>query len=231
MTALPSDAVVVSLCSDIYQADAMVDKSWDHFDLGADDGVCWGLKKLDGADVVVLRGSITMQDWLRDLFVLPLPSLLPLKTRIGHVHVGFFLGMEKVWSELRPMLSQPAVISGHSLGAARASDLAALMVADGVVPAARVIFGEPKPGLMDLADVLKNVPARSYRNGDQLHHDVVTDVPMTLPPLQFVHPTPIVPVCAEPTGDLFSRFGAFAYHHIELYVAAVSALTPKETAT
>jgi hypothetical protein len=47
--------------------------------------------------------------------------------------------------------------------------------------------------------------------------------------VQFVHPTPIIPVCAEPTGGLFAQLGAFAYHHIELYQAAIAAL-PKETA-
>lgn len=227
---IPSDALVASLCADIYDATALINPTWDHFDLGADDGVCWGLKKLDGCDVVVFRGSITTQDWLRDLFVLPLPSLGPLLTRIGHVHAGFFMGMENVWSEVRPLLTQPVILSGHSLGAARAGILTGLMVADGVLPIGRVVFGEPKPGLIDLGELVKGIPARSYRNGDSLHHDVVTDVPMTFPPHQFVHPTPIVPVCAEPTGDLFSRLGAFAYHHIELYVTAVSALTPQETA-
>jgi len=224
-----SDALCASLCQDIYSPTALIGE-WDHFDLGADDGVCWALKKIDGYDIVVFRGSITAQDWLRDVYVLPFGQVSPLKTRIGHVHAGFFLGMEHMWGELLPMLGNPVIVTGHSLGAARAAILTALMVTDGHPPQARVVFGEPKPGLIDLADLIKDIPARSYRNGDATYHDVVTDVPMTLPPQQFVHPTPIVPVCAEPTGDLFSRLGAFAYHHIQLYVAAVSALTPKETA-
>jgi hypothetical protein len=227
---IPSDALIVSLCAAIYDATALVDPSWDHFDLGADDGVCYGLKKLDGCDVVVFRGSITLQDWLRDLFVLPLPTLIPELTRIGHVHAGFFLGMEKVWGELRPLITQPVIVSGHSLGAARAAILTGLMVKDGRPPIARVVFGEPKPGLSDLAALIEAIPARSYRNGDALHHDVITDVPMTLPPMQFVHPTPIVPVCAEPTGGLFAQLGAFAYHHIQLYEAAVAAYVQKEIA-
>lgn len=226
---IPSDALIASLCEAIYSPTALI-ASWDHFDLGADDGVCWALKKVDGVDIVVFRGSITAQDWLRDLFVLPLPSLLPLSTRIGHVHAGFWLGMEQMWGELKPMLTQPVIVGGHSLGAARAAILTGLMVADGKPPITRVVFGEPKPGLIDLADRIKDVPARSYRNGDQLHHDLVTDVPMTLPPHQFVHPTPIVPVCAPPAGDLFTRLGIFAWHHIELYVTAITALTLKETA-
>ncbi|SIO38681.1 Lipase (class 3) [Bradyrhizobium erythrophlei] len=95
--------------------------------------------------------------------------------------------------DLRPLTGQPVIVTGHSLGAARAAVMCGLMVADGAAPAARVVFGEPKPGLMDFAERIKDVPARSYRNGDALHHDLVTDVPFSFPPLQYVHPTPIVP--------------------------------------
>ena len=227
---IPSDALIVSLCAAIYDPIALISPTWDHFDLGADDGVCYGLKKLDGCDVVVFRGSITLQDWLRDLFVLPIPALVPELTRIGHVHAGFFLGMEKVWGELQPLLTQPVIVTGHSLGAARAAILTGLMVKDGRPPIARVVFGEPKPGLSDLAALIEGVPARSYRNGDALHHDVVTDIPATMPPMQFVHPSPVVVVTKSPGDDLFSKLGIFAWHHIELYQAAIAALTPKETA-
>lgn len=218
---IPTDALIASYCNAIYSPTAVIG-DWDRFDIGLDDGVCYAVKKLPGFDLVVFRGSITAQDWIADFRAMPIP------TRIGHVHSGFYAGMEHVWAELRPLLMQPVIISGHSLGAARAGILSGLMVKDGVIPAARVVFGEPKPGLIDLAELIKDIPARSYRNGDALHHDVVTDVPFSLPPLEYMHPTPIVPVCAEPTGDLFSRLGAFAYHHMPLYLAGVSAL-PKET--
>jgi hypothetical protein len=214
---IPTDALIASYCNAIYSPTAVIG-DWDRFDAGLDDGVCLAVKKLPGFDLVVFRGSITAQDWIADFNALPIPS------RIGHVHAGFFAGMEQAWAELRPLLMQPVIVSGHSLGAARAAVLCALMVKDGAAPAARVVFGEPKPGLIDLATLIKDVPARSYRNGDTLHHDLVTDVPFSLPPFEYVHPTPIVPVCAEPTGDLFQRYGAFAYHHMPLYQAALAAL-------
>ena len=97
------------------------------------------------------------------------------------------------------------------------------MVNDGQPPAARIVFGEPKPGLLDFALLIKDVPGWSFRNGDALHHDLVTDVPMTLPPFQFVHPTPIIVVTAEPSEGLFSTLGVFAFHHIELYSTAIAA--------
>jgi hypothetical protein len=73
------------------------------------------------------------------------------------------------------------------------------------------------------------VPGFSYRNGDARHHDLVADVPFSFPPLQYVHPTPIIEVCCRPSGPLFQRLGAFAYHHVELYVAALAAYKQEAT--
>jgi lipase (class 3) len=148
------------------------------------------VKRLDGFDVVVLRGSVTLQDWLRDAQALAMPS------RIGHVHSGFYAGMEHMWTDLKAMLSQPAIVTGHSLGAARAAVLTALMTVDGVPPVARVVFGEPKPGLLDFAKLITGIPGRSYRNGDSTHHDLITDVPLSFPPMQFVQPCGSIGRCA-----------------------------------
>jgi hypothetical protein len=216
---MPTDAAIVALCAEIYLPSAIAG-AFDYYDAGMDDGICWALKRLAGFDVVVLRGSVTIQDWLRDVQALAMPS------RIGHVHSGFYTGMEHMWADLKQLLSQPAIVTGHSLGAARAAVLSALMTVDGVPPVARVVFGEPKPGLLDFAKLITGVPARSYRNGDDRHHDLVTDLPLSFPPTQFVHPTSIVPVCCRPTGDRFSTMGVFAYHHIELYQAALAAVQP-----
>lgn len=223
MSAIPSDALISSYCGMIYQPTAII-SGFDHFDAGLDDGVCWALKKLPGFDLVVFRGSITLADWIADFRALAVPS------RIGHVHVGFYKGMQNVWTDLRPLLGQPAIVAGHSLGAARAGVMAALMTVDGAPPAARVVFGEPKPGLLDFAEIIKGIPARSYRNGDDLHHDLVCDVPFSFPPLQYVHPTPIVPVCCKPQGDEFASLGAFAWHHVGLYETALAVLSQKEIA-
>lgn len=213
---IPSDADLAALCGAIY--DTMSGTGFDHFDLGADDGICWAIKRLADVDVIVFRGSKTGLDWIRDF------RAIDYITRVGHVHLGFYDGMEHMWMECKPLLERPVIVTGHSLGAARASILTALMVADGHQPIARVVFGEPKPGFVDLAQVVNRVPGRSYRNGDERHHDLVTDVPLSIPPLQYVHPTPVIPVCARPEGDLFSRLGVLAWHHIPLYEAALRAV-------
>lgn len=216
MTA-PSDALIASYCAMIYQPTAIV-TGFDHFDAGIDDNVCWALKKISGFDLFIFRGSLTIPDWINDLRALAVPS------PIGHVDVGFYSGMTKWWGEAKAMISQPAIVGGHSLGASHADVGSALMTIDGMPPVSRVVFGEPKPGLMDFAQIIRNIPAASYRNGNDTHHDLVTDVPFSFPPLEYVHPTPIVPVLAEPTGGLFATMGVFAYHHITLYETAVAAL-------
>jgi lipase (class 3) len=218
---IPSDALIASYCGMIYKPTAII-AGFDHFDAGLDDGVCWALKKLPEFDLIVFRGSLTLQDWINDVRAIAVP------TRIGHVHIGFHAGMEHAWSDAKPMISQPAIVAGHSLGAARADVLSALMTVDGAMPAARVVFGEPKPGLLDFAELIKDIPARSYRNGDNVHHDLITDIPFSFPPMAYVHPTPIVPVCCRPEGDAFEQLGVFAWHHVQLYETALAALSQQE---
>jgi hypothetical protein len=212
---IPTDADIAALCAAIYADAGGPIVAWDHFDAGEDDGVCWALKRLPACDVIVFRGSATFQDWVRDF------RAAPIFTRIGHVHDGFHSGMEHAWADIRLLLKQPAVVTGHSLGAGRAAILTGFMVKDGVSPVARVVFGEPKPGFLDLAELIAAVPGRSYRNGDGAHHDLVTDVPFSFPPLQYTHPTPIIPVCAPPTAD--DQWGAFSWHRPQLYSVALTA--------
>jgi len=82
---MPSDAAIVALCAEIYRPTAVAG-AFDYYDAGMDDGICWAVKRHDGFDVVVFRGSVTRQDWLRDIQVVAMPS------RIGHVHSGFYSG-------------------------------------------------------------------------------------------------------------------------------------------
>jgi hypothetical protein len=228
---IPSDAAMASLCGAIYDNGCAPVVTWDHLDSGPDDGIYWALKKLEGFDVVVLRGSEVAHDWVEDF------RAFPVKTRIGTVHRGFYDGMEKMWSELAPMLTQPVLVTGHSLGAARADILCALMVASNRPPVRRAAFGEPRPGMRDFAQFLKDVPGNGYRNQDANGHDLVTDVPLDIhlvglfgDALDFIHPKLLAGVTASPTGDFFARHEAFAYHHIQLYMAATAALQ-RETAS
>lgn len=217
-----SDAQIADLVAASYLPPDQSGVVWDHFDPGeSGDKVRWGVKRI-GADVaVILPGSRTLLDWLRDLTAIADPFH---HDDVGPVHPGFLSGMRTVERELGGMVDKtsPIFIGGHSLGAGRGGILAGFLVLAYWNVAARVVFGEPKPGFAQLAEIIKGVPGRSYRNGDDKHHDLVTDVPFSFPPEQFVHPTPIIPVCARPAAGLFSEYGPFAWHHMPLYQAALA---------
>lgn len=206
---MPNDVDLVNLCNDIYNTT----EGWDHLDQGKDDFIYWALRKLDGVDVVVFRGSITKMDWFRDL------KAAPVKTDIGEVHDGFHEGMEKMWAELKPMISQPVMVTGHSLGAARADILCGLMLRDGIKPIRRAVFGEPKPGMTDFCKKVAAIPGASYCiKLSNVRYDYVTSVPLTLWPFDlFERPTPLVYVQAS--SDDQTPFGL---HHIQLYQSAVA---------
>ncbi|MDB5612070.1 MAG: hypothetical protein JWP25_8970 [Bradyrhizobium sp.] len=217
-----SDADLAALSTGIYAYEGQRGVVWDHFDPGDDgDKVCWGLKRIGGDVALVLRGSVTALDWLRDVTALTNPFH---HDDIGPVHPGFLSGMRTIERELADLMDKtaPLYITGHSLGAGRAAILAGLLTIDGWKPAARVVFGEPKPGFAQLAELISAVPGRSYRNGDDRNHDPVTDVPFSFPPEQFVHPTPVINVTARPTPGLFGLYGIFSWHHMASYQEALN---------
>lgn len=178
-----------------------------------DGGVCWGVKSFGGLNVLALRGSKTFQDWFRDFhaFANPFHS-----NKLGVVHPGFYAGMEETYQDIKSRVSGPIVITGHSLGAARSAILSGLYISDGIVPVGRIAFGEPKPGFSKLAALLSTLPSDlSYRNKGVNGHDLVTDVPFTFPPEEYVHSTKLQDICGEPPKN--DEWGPLAWHHLELY--------------
>lgn len=89
----------------------------------------------------------------------------------------------------------------------------------------RIVFGEPKPGESQFADLLKGLDESvSYCNrGGPLQHDRVTDLPFTIPALglDFVHPTDLTFICGRPAEN--DPYGIFGWHHMPLYVAGMAA--------
>jgi hypothetical protein len=217
VTAL-SDAKIASFAAAIYAPGAI---PWDHYDPGdGAAGVCWGLKHCVGVDVVALRGSATLRDWLRNICALadPLDG-----GELGPVHPGFMAGMRETWATIRPLLEQPVVVTGHSLGAARASILTALMTLDGFRPLRRVVFGEPRPGFAQLARIV-GAAGRSYCNSDdaERNRDPVCDLPFSFPPEEYVRATPLAFVSAPPTPQILARLGPFSLHDMSLYLKALA---------
>lgn len=196
---------------------------FDNFEPGtADGGICWASKRIENMDVVCLRGSVTFQDWLRDLFAFTIP--FPNKG-LGCVHPGFKIGMDDAWDEIRRRTVGPWIVAGHSLGAGRAAILAGLMTLDKMPPVRRVAFGEPRPGFQQLSDLIAGIPSVSYCNGSTAHdHDRVTDVPLEFGIERYVHPSPLTYVDAAPTAEMRARDGMWARHHMPLYHQAVSSV-------
>jgi hypothetical protein len=163
----------------------------------------------DKVDVPVWRGSITLTDWLDDFAAAP-----EFDGRLGWVHSGFMGGVESIYEELGKHIARPIMVTGHSLGAAHA------MLHTGLLRYAKedligaVVFGCPRPAEQGLADLLADVPTRSYRNGEDPVPTVPTDPP-------YVHPKPLIQVNA---GAHINDHGPLTYHHIDLYVSAMKGL-------
>ena len=207
------------LCAALYRPGAAADPNFAVYDEGNDDGICWAIAHDADADIVILRGSVTPEDWFDDIQARPY-----LSRRMGYVHRGFYLGMDNAWTDIRKGLrGKPITVTGHSLGAARSALLTGMMLCDGITPTARVAFGEPKPGFAELATLIAGVAQRSYRNGVNEAHDVVTDLPFTLPRLglDYVHPKLLTLLPAQP--DPNDNSGIFCYHHMDLYLKSLTA--------
>ena len=214
-----SDADIATLCCGIYDYPGAEPVAWDHLDTGEkDDGVCWGVVKHSEADVIVLRGSTTLWDWVRDFSFVGDPLA---HRDLGQVHYGFTFGVPEMWDEAKQIVGKNVIVAGHSLGAARADVLTALMVLDGNPPMATVVFGEPMPGYKSFCDIISPYPRRSYCNRDSNGHDSVTDVPFADFLFPYTRPSPLIYVSASPDQNLRERWKCFAMHHMTLYVKAL----------
>jgi hypothetical protein len=184
----------------------------------ADDGVCVALRRIGDDDIVVFRGSVTAQDWARDF--LALPHETEAHPTLGDVHAGFMLGMDAAYAHVVPLLRSSVYVTGHSLGAGRATLFTGLLVAAGRTPIGRVVFGEPRSGCADLAALVNKVGVnRSYRNADPTGrgHDLVTDVP-TDPP--FEHAVQLTDIFGKPADD--DPWLLLKYHHLALYIEGLN---------
>lgn len=178
------------------------------------DGAYVAVKRIDGIDYVMFRGSDSFLDWVEDFDDCAVPFPDPV---LGDVHPGARLGVLAVKAKIDALVGEHVVFVGHSLGAMHAAIAAGYRVAAGKPVDAVIMFGEPRPGGAKLAAVLANTMIKSYRNADRNGHDLVTDVPRSLPPLlpyQHVR-DPLTDCSAAPRAD--DIWLAFRYHHFGLY--------------
>lgn len=197
-------------------------EGFDHYDAGDDlDGVCWGLAHLDGFDVLSFCGTrrSALRDWLSDALA------VAIETPLGFVHPGFWLGVSDAIAEIKPLLTQPYVVTGHSLGAAHADVFTALAADEGFAPRRRVVFGEPLVGFQPFASRVAAIDGASYCNADAnallVHRDPVTMIPFPIGGEGYVRPTPLVMNAVTPSADDVKALGVFALHSMSLYARAL----------
>lgn len=195
-----TDADIAQVCAASYDTATKWDVLWP----GADsDGIYAGLI----GNVLCFRGSVTTEDWFRDLDTLPTND-----PALGGIHAGFAAGVGQFFAKNLQLLHQDTIICGHSLGAARALICAGYAEQAGLRPKAVITFGSPRPGFSRLAEILIPVTIRSYQN----RNDLVTDVPRWIwPELPYLHPRPPIAINVPPAPG---EFGIFADHHIQLYL-------------
>jgi Lipase (class 3) len=216
-----TDQTLAQLCAATYDPASVWDTVWTSDDVH----VCH--KVIDGVDIIACRGSVlkaedgsfSLTDWLRDLDAVPIKHPL-----LGWVHAGFVKYMDLVFENVLDVVGRDVIITGHSLGAARASDLTGLFLAHGCRVMARVTFGEPRPGFKRLAQIISDsgCVSRSYRNGI----DPVPEVPVPFwPLLPYVHITEPLPFSLAPSEPIDPRM----WHNTKLYATGVPT-TPIEGA-
>ena len=177
------------------------------------DGGYAALRREPGYDVAVWRGSVTPIDWLDDFDSLPV-----LDPVLGWVHQGFRAGVEAVQAQLDKAVTQPLIITGHSLGAAHAWLHAGLRITSGQQVSRVVVMGSPRPGFAKLAELLSRVPSSSYKN----RLDPVTGVPLTTLLFPYQEPAPFIELNSAPPSP--DSWGVLADHHVALYLDGISKL-------
>lgn len=179
---------------------------------GVDTGIWVAVSHRPDVDIVTFRGSITIEDWWRDGHAEMISCL-----GLGQLHSGFSKNMGVVLSQLSIHIGDAPIVTGHSLGAARAAIYAG-MLSGFNRPRKVTLFGCPRPGGEGLVAALKDIPVFSYKN----RLDPVTDVPLPVPPeFPYVHVRDFIHV----DGLVDLSLGPPWYdHHISGYVAALETM-------
>jgi pimeloyl-ACP methyl ester carboxylesterase len=195
--------------------------NWDH--IVPVNGAYAAIKRVDGTDYVMFRGSLTFLDWIEDFdhFALPIIDQI-----LDAVHPGFREGVLEIADPLNDLVGDHVVAVGHSLGAGHAALWAGYRIAAKKPVDGLVMIGEPRPGGAKLSQLLAQTEVQSFRNTDPKGHDLVTDVPPTLAPLlPYQHvKTPLTDVSCPPAAE--DLWLAFKYHHFQLYARAFGCAGP-----
>lgn len=164
----------------------------------------------DTSRALVFRGTVDVVGWLHDFDVAD-----DVVYGLGPVHRGFYDALASLMPKIPTLLggADPAIVSGHSLGAAMAILYAGVLAARGVATTVYA-FEPPRVAASDkLAELLAHAGVKwlATRNGN----DVVTQVPSWL-----VTPGPLATI-----GRAAYPLDNFTDHHIKNVVASIASST------
>ena len=176
----------------------------------------------DGLNIIAIEGTHDALGWALDFFALAVEDQEGVNhPTLGFLHAGFYAAALKVLPRLSLHAVHPYAICGHSLGAALALMLGALLIDDGMAPVKIGAFAPPKCGGDQFVKVASSVPFCAYRFG----LDPVPLVPMALPTFPYRQMQLVELDASNKEPDIF------AYHSIGNYVNGVAALSPDGTQT
>jgi fermentation-respiration switch protein FrsA (DUF1100 family) len=175
-------------------------------------GVDLGVKRFGESVAVVCRGTVTPHEWIFNDLDSEFWRAFAGFPAIGDIPFGFSLGLTSAFAMLQQYRDTQVTFTGHSLGAAHASELCGMAVEAGWQVRRLVTFGSPRPGMMALRQLLAKLPKALYRNLS----DPVCDVP-TSPP--FWHLDEFIGLEGFPPPS--DPWGPLRDHHIELYAKAM----------
>lgn len=215
-----TDLDLIRLCSAIYET---IPQGFDHTE--STSGITWGLKHTDDADIIVPRGSQTVEDWYRDL-ISEAGQYLRGWPMLGIVPLGFSHGIVNTYHTAAVLLrpGKQIVFAGHSLACAHAALMAGLHAALRRPAGRMMLAAPPRPGTERLSDLLADWQVTQYRNvGDPVPSvPVPFRDPLGLVDLPWQHLSPPFILLNEPPapGDL----SLFRCHHAALYERGIEKL-------
>lgn len=184
--------------------------------VGIDGAMRVFLSVVDGLNVVAIEGTKNAPGWAVDFVAIP----EELRGTVSHptlqwMHAGFYAAAIDALPTVREIAQKgPFALAGHSLGAAEAGAIGALLVLEGLKPVKIGMFAPPRVAGDKYVSVVSSVPNCAYRYAD----DPVPMVPFTL------RNFPYRQVALDQIGrGSFAReiLDPFVYHHIENYTADV----------
>lgn len=200
----------------VLAAAATYDRASKPIFVGIDGAMKVFLSVVDGLRVAAIEGTHDPLGWALDFVALP----EELRGTVSHptlewMHAGFYAAAVDALPTVRDIANQgPFALTGHSLGAAEAGAIGALLILEGIKPVKIGMFAPPRVAGDKYVSVVSSVPNCAYRYAD----DPVPMVPFSL------RNFPYRQVSLTQIGrGLFAReiLDPFVYHHIENYTADV----------